>query len=87
MTLRDVLRRQASDVSERYSIDSLIQALKLEQYVGKPVGKLSEGTKRRADLAVALIRRPGLLILDEPTAGSDPVSRHAVHALIVELFS
>lgn len=49
------------------------------------VGRLSGGLRRRADLARALLGRPALLILDEPTTGLDPESREGLLALLGEL--
>jgi energy-coupling factor transporter ATP-binding protein EcfA2 len=43
--------------------------------LGTPLRQLSDGYKRRAALAVALVRRPALLLLDEPLAGLDWQSR------------
>jgi ABC-2 type transport system ATP-binding protein len=49
------------------------------------VNKFSGGMKRRANIAVALVHEPRLLILDEPTVGVDPQSRSAVLDRVVEL--
>lgn len=52
----------------------LLALVKLSKFVDRPVGKFSGGMKRRLDLALALVRRPRILFLDEPTTGLDPSS-------------
>lgn len=52
----------------------------------KPVaGKFSGGQKRRLNIAAALLHRPGILILDEPTVGVDPQSRNHIFDTLREL--
>lgn len=87
LRLRDAFRRQESYYRARYATGSLVEALGLGEYLNVPIGRLSEGTKRRVDLAIALVGRPQLVILDEPTAGLDPMSRRSVHSLLAELLS
>lgn len=63
-------------------IKSLSDLLDLQEFIKRPVGKLSGGQRRRLDVARALINDPKILILDEPTTGLDPRSRKTVWAVI-----
>ncbi len=59
-------------------LSELSPLLSLGEILKRPVGKLSGGQKRRADIARALIHSPRILILDEPTTGLDPKTRKQV---------
>ena len=61
---------------------SLIALTGLEGFEGRSAGKLSGGMKQKLALAVALVRAPALLLLDEPTVGVDPLSRRELWAVI-----
>jgi ABC-2 type transport system ATP-binding protein len=74
-----VLRAPMSDV------DRVIREVGLTDHAGKLVGELSGGQHSRANLAVALLGKPELLVLDEPTVGLDPVLRDELWALFRDL--
>jgi ABC-2 type transport system ATP-binding protein len=60
-------------------------AVHLETVLGRRLGQLSGGMKRRALIAQALVRTPRLLVLDAPTAGLDPREQIAVYAVVRRL--
>ena len=62
----------------RARIDELLAIVDLEDAADRAIGGYSGGMKRRLDLAAALVHEPGILFLDEPTTGLDPVSREAI---------
>ena len=57
----------------------------LQEFIRRPIGKLSGGQRRKIDIVRALIHHPKILILDEPTTGLDPQSRKQVFDLVNDL--
>jgi len=66
-------------------IDELITFLELRSHASVPVRTLSGGFQRRLAIALSLMNRPELLVLDEPTTGLDPAVRLALWARVREL--
>ncbi len=64
--------------ARRRRIEELLAIVDLEDAADRAVGTYSGGMKRRLDLAAALVHRPGIIFLDEPTTGLDPVSREGI---------
>jgi ABC-2 type transport system ATP-binding protein len=65
--------------------DDLLAAFDLSEAAHKQVNAYSGGMRRRLDIAASLIVTPGLLFLDEPTTGLDPVARQGVWRMIRDL--
>lgn len=66
-------------------LQELVELLNFGDYLNRPVGKLSGGQRRRIDIARALLHRPEILILDEPTTGLDPQTRLVIWNVIEKL--
>lgn len=69
--------------AERY--DQLLDMTALGSFTRRRAGRLSGGMKQKLGLACALIKSPGLLLLDEPTVGVDPVSRRDLWEIVFRL--
>lgn len=65
----------------------MIRLFDLKEHLGKSVKKLSGGNKRKLQIALAIMGRPIVIILDEPTAGIDVTARRAIWRKLLELRS
>jgi ABC-2 type transport system ATP-binding protein len=72
-------------VRDRQRVDALLDQLGLAPVARQQVHTLSGGWRQRLALATAIIHRPQLLLLDEPTSGVDPTARRAFWDLIYGL--
>jgi ABC-2 type transport system ATP-binding protein len=68
-------------------VTELLELVGLADASARRVGSYSKGMLQRVGLAQALVQDPGLLVLDEPTAGVDPVGSREIRDLILELKS
>ncbi len=66
-------------------VNELLKLMELEEAADKRARNYSGGMKKRLDLASALVHKPRLLFLDEPTTGLDPQSRAAIWAYLEKL--
>ena len=84
-TPREALRLYARFYRDPEDPDRLLELVDLERAAGTRFRRLSGGEKQRLGLALALIGRPELLVLDEPTAGMDPAAKQATRDRIAAL--
>jgi ABC-2 type transport system ATP-binding protein len=77
--------RQIPEKEQPLRLTEAIRGAGLEDYLTRPIGHLSKGYRQRVGLAQAILHRPKLLILDEPTIGLDPTQivevRHLIRGL------
>ena len=90
LTVQDNLESRAAlygifgrELRER--LGELLDMLDLSELMRRQVGRLSGGQRRRIDVARALLHRPRILVLDEPTTGLDPQTRKMLWSVISEL--
>ena len=81
----ELLRHLARLYASPADVDQLAARLGIDQFAGTPVRRLSGGQRQRVALAAALVGRPELVFLDEPSAGLDPQARHTVWDVVREL--
>jgi ABC-2 type transport system ATP-binding protein len=72
--------------SERaQATDFVVHAVGIEDMYYRPIGELSKGYRQRTGIAAALIHKPDIIIMDEPTEGLDPNQRGDIRELIKDL--
>jgi len=72
-----------SAAAARPRINQLVAGLELESFLDTPVRQLSLGERMRGEVAAALVHRPRLLVLDEPTIGLDMISKERLRQFLV----
>lgn len=90
LTVRDNLESRAAlygitGAAFRERLGELAELLDFGNLLGRTVGRLSGGQRRRVDIARALLHRPQILILDEPTTGLDPQTRQLLWRVVQDL--
>lgn len=80
-----VLKGIIDRTERRRIVDALFEQTNLQSARGQQLGAYSGGMRQRFGIAVALLGKPGLIIVDEPTAGLDPAERVRFLNLLAEL--
>ena len=77
--------RQIPKEEQQALLSEAIYATGLQEHLVRPIGQLSKGFRQRVGLAQAILHKPRLLILDEPTIGLDPTQMVEIRGLIRRL--
>lgn len=85
LTVAETGRMWAGTLTSARPVEEALEIVELRSRRGVRVKQLSGGERRRLDLAMAILGRPEVLFLDEPTAGLDPESRHRTWRLVRDL--
>ena len=79
----EIYARLYNVVNIKKRLEEIFEYFNLEKLLNKKVGELSSGQKTRVSLAKALLNKPKLLLLDEPTASLDPVTAEFLREFII----
>jgi len=85
ITGHDLLLAKGSVTNAREDVTEALLSVGLREVAGKPIGVLSGGQFQRLLVAMALIGRPNVLLLDEPTAGVDEPGQEKLNELVVRV--
>jgi ABC-2 type transport system ATP-binding protein len=77
--------RGMEEADARRAVADAVEETAVGEVFYRPVGELSKGYRQRLGLAAAILHRPEILILDEPTEGLDPNQRVEIRRLVAEL--
>jgi ABC-2 type transport system ATP-binding protein len=82
---RETLRQYGQFHADPRDADELLDLVGLRAVADTPYRRLSGGERQRLGFALALVGRPEVVILDEPTAGMDPEARAAIRTVVADL--
>jgi ABC-type multidrug transport system ATPase subunit len=80
-----ILRKISNDEQRKERVQYVLKAVHMDEHQHKKIGSFSGGMKQRIGIAQILLHLPKILVVDEPTAGLDPLERIRFRNLLVEL--